>query len=891
MRSERWLFTIPLRLRSLFRRAQADQELDDELRDHVDQKTEEYVAKGLAPEEARRQALLEMGGIEKRKEECRDARRVNWIQDLAQDLQYAVRILRKSPGFTIVAVLTLAVGIGANTAIFSVVNGVILKPLPYPHPEQLVSVRLNAPGINWLDMPLGASDYLTFRNENRTFQDIGLYREDLANLTGIGKPERVRELQVTDTLLPILGVRPVVGRRFYRQDTLTGSPATAMLSYGYWQSKFGGNPEIIRRTIVLDGEPHQVIGVMPTNFHLLDESDAAVIVPLRFDPNKTYLGDFTYEGIARLKPGTTLAEADADEARMIPITLRSFPPYPGYSLEMFHKAGIGPDILPLKQVVIGNVSKLLFILMGGISMVLLIACANVANLLLVRTEGRRHELAIRAALGATSGRLAKGLFVESLTIGLMGGVLGLGLAYGALRMLVAIAPSSLPRLDEIGIDPKVLLFSLAAALFASLLSGFASVLKHAGVRLGAGLREIGGILGHTRERQCAQNSLVAVQIAMVFVLLVCGGLMLRSFRALTRVDPGFIRPDNLETFRVHFSSTDTQSSANVVRAEQEIARKITGLPGVTSVSFASSVPMDGERYLNPIYPEGREYQQGQITPMQHFNFVAPGYFQTMGIPLISGRDLTWSETYEMRPVALVSENLADEYWGSPANALGKRFRVASTDGWIRIIGVVGNVRIDGMDKPAPTCIYRPVLERREVAFAVRSPLVGSQSFLSEIRAVVSSVDANLPVANVHTLEFYYHQSVAQTSFTVVMLGIAGGMALLLGIVGLYGVIAYSVSRRAREIGIRMALGAQPLNILRLVLKRGTTLILIGLAAGIAFAVGLTRLLGSLLYDVKPTDPLTFILVSLFLTAVALAASYIPARRAMRVDPMVALRYE
>ena len=876
----------------LFRRSRVEREMDEELRSHIAARADDLMrSEKLSRSEAQRRARLEFGGYQKYKEEIRESLGAHFVESLLQDVRYALRMLRKSPAFTAVAILTLALGIGANTAIFSVVNGVILKPLPYPHPEQLVSVRLNAPGINWLNMPLGASDYLTFHDQNRTFQDIGLYREDLANLTGIGKPERVRELQVTDTLLPILGVRPFVGRRFDRQDTLTTSPVTAMLAYAYWQSKFGGNPKIIGRTIVLDGEPHRIIGITPKNFHLLDEPDAAIIVPLKFDRNKTYLGDFTYEGIARLKPGASLAQANADEARMIPITLRSFPPYPGYSLEMFQKAHIGPDTLPLKQVVIGNVSKLLFILMGGIGMVLLIACANVANLLLVRTEGRRHELAIRAALGATSSRLAKGLLVESLTIGLMGGALGLGLAYGALRMLLAIAPSSLPRLDEIGIDGQVLLFSLAAALFASLLFGSVSALKHAGVRLGSGLREMGGILGQTRERHRAQNTLVAVQIAMAFVLLVCGGLMIRSFRALTRVEPGFIRPDNLETFRVHFSSTDIQSSANVVRAEQEIARKITGLPGVTSVTFASSVPMDGERWINPVFAEGRHYAEGQVAPMRRFIFVAPGYFQTMGIPLISGRDLTWSETYEMRPVALVSENLADEYWGSPANALGKRFRVASTDGWTRIIGVVGNVHIDGMDKAAPTCIYRPVLERREVAFAVRSPLALSQSFLGEIRRAVSSVDANLPVSRVHTLEFYYRQSVARTSFTLVMLGIAGGMALLLGIVGLYGVMAYSVSRRSREIGIRMALGAQPSNVLRLMLKRGTRLILIGLTIGIASAVALTRFLASQLYGVTATDLLTFISVAIILTLVAVAACYIPARRAMKVDPMVALRYE
>jgi predicted permease len=880
------------RIRAIARHRQSERELDEELQHHIELKTQEFIEAGMSPEEARHAALRAFGGIEQKKDECRDADRLRWVEDLIQDLRYSLRQLRGNAGFTAVAVLTLALGIGANAVIFSVVNGVLLKPLPYRHSGQLVSVRLNAPGIDWLNMPLGASDYLTFRSQNRTFQNIGLYRDDLDSLTGVGKPERVCELEVTEGLLPILGIQPFLGRRFDRQDSLTSSPRTAMLTYGYWKSKFGADQRVIERTIVLDGKPHEIIGVTPKNFHFLDEPDPAVIVPLRFDRSKTYLGGFTYEGVARLKPGISLGAANADEARMIPITLRSFPSHPGYSLEVFKKARIGPDVAPLKQVVVGNVSKLLFVLMGGIGMVLLIACANVANLLLVRTQGRRHELAIRAALGATRNRLARELLSESLILGLIGGTLGLGLAYGALRMLLAIAPSVLPRLDEIGIDAHVFLFSLGAALFASLLFGSISVLKHAGVRPSTGLREVGRILGQSRERHRAQNILVAVQIAMAFVLLVCGGLMLRSFRALTGVNPGYIRPNDIQTFRVHISSTDIRPSANVVRAEQEIARKIRGLPGVTSVTFASSVPMDGERWVNPVYPEGRDYAQGQIIPLRHFIFVAPGYFHTMGIPLISGRDLTWSETYKMRLVAVVSKNLADEFWGNPANALGKRMMcISSKDEWLRIIGVVGNVHVEGMNKAAPACVYRPVLERREVAFAIRSPLAGSQSFLREIRQTVWSVDANLPLANVHTLEFYDRKSVARTSFTLVMLGIAGGMALLLGIVGLYGVMAYSVSRRAHEIGVRMALGAQLRNILGLILGRGMMLTLIGLMVGIASSVGLTRFLSSQLYGVKATDPLTFFGVALLLTIVALCACYIPAHRATKVDPMVALHCE
>jgi predicted permease len=561
----------------------------------------------MTPEEARRRARLKLGGVDQVKEECRDVGAARFVETLLEDIRYGLRQLRRNPGFTAVAVITLALGIGATTAIFSVVNGVLIKPLPYLHPEQLVSVLLNAAGLNQRNVGLGPSDYFTYRDQNRTLQDIGLYKDDRDNVTGLGQPERVRELEVTDRLLPILGIPPSLGRWFDRQDGMPSSPRTAILTYGYWESQFGGDRNVIGRTIVLDGEPYQIIGVMPKRFHFLDEPDPALILPLRFDRNKTDLGDFDYEGLARLKPWETIAEANADEARMIPIVWRAFPPPPGLSLELFKKARFGPDVVPLKQAVVGDLGKLLWVVMGGMGIVLLIACANVANLLLVRTEGRQQELAIRAALGASPGRIAGGLLVESLVVSSMGGALGLVFAFGGLWVLDAMAPAGLPRLNEIGVNGTVVLFTVAVSVAASPLFGSAPVLKYAGVGIGVRMREVGRILGQGKQQHRLQNTLVAVQIGLAFVLLVCSGLMIRTFRALADVKPGFSHPDQVQAFRVHIPDTDVHGAVNVVRAEQEIADKSGALPGVISVGLSSSAPMDGNDLLDPVFAKDRTY--------------------------------------------------------------------------------------------------------------------------------------------------------------------------------------------------------------------------------------------------------------------------------------------
>ena len=821
--------------------------------------------------------------------------------EFTEQLKQVLRRLRRAPMFTVITLITLAAGVGANTAVFSVVEGVLLKPLPYPHPEALVGVWHVAPGLDLPEVNIAPSNYFIYREQGRTFQDIGIYQLDSDSVTGVGEPEQVRALDVTDGVLPILGVPPMLGRWFNRTDGTPGSPDTVILTYGYWRRKFGADRSIVGRNITVDGKPRQIVGVMPQNFHFLDSEEPAVIAPLQFDRNKTTLGNFSYEGLARLKSGVTLAGANADVARMIPIVWASFPAPPGFSLELFKQARVGPNIRPLMRDVVGDVGKLLWILMGSIGLVLLIACANVANLLLVRAKGRQQELAIRAALGASRGRIAGELLFESMVIGLLGSMLGLALAYGALRVLIALAPAGLPRVSDIGIDVPVLLFALGVSLLASLLFGSIPILKYAGARLGTGLREGGRTLSQGRERHRARNTLVVVQVGLAFVLLICSGLMIRTFRALTHVNPGFASPAELQTFRITITTPDVSDPEKVVRMQEEMLHKIEAIPGVSSVGLTQSVPMDGNHWQDPVLAQDRSYQEGQLPPLRRFKFASPGLFRTLGIPLLAGRDFTWSETYERIPVAIVSGNLAREFWGSPANALGKRIRVSSKDDWREIVGVVGDVHEDGMNEEAPTTAYWPIFMnrfesdqvqiRRTLAFVIRSPRAGSESLMKEARQAVWSVDANLPLADVRTAEYYYSKSLARTSFTLVMLAIAGGMALLLGTVGLYGVIAYSVSQRTREIGIRIALGAQQRELTGMFIRQGLVLAGVGVAGGLVVAFATMRLMSSLLFHVSPADPVTYGCVCVGLAGTAALASYIPSRRASAVDPVEALRAE
>jgi len=800
--------------------------------------------------------------------------------------------------FTLVTVLTIAIGVGANAAIFSVINGVLLKPLPYPDPERLVGVWQSAPGIGIKDLNASPSDYFTFRDENRTMQQFGVWTGGSVSVTGLAAPEQVQSLTVTEGTLNALGVQPLFGRWFNATDDRPGSADTAILTYGYWQRRFGGDVSVVGRQIRVDGQSKQIIGVMPQNFRFLDQKPD-LILPQQFDRAKTTLGNFSYQALGRLKPGVSLAQANADLARMIPIVNTKFAPPPGFSAKIFESARIAPNVRPLKRDVVGDLGKVLWVLMGSIGVVLLIACANVANLLLVRAEGRQHELAIRVALGAGSARVGREFLMESVFLGLAGGAAGLGLAYAALRLLAVIAPASLPRIENITIDPRVLLFTLAISLVAGVLFGIMPAIKYAGASVSGTLRAGGRSLSQSREAHRARNTLVVLQMALAVVLLIGSGLMIRTFQALRQVQPGFTHPEELQTLAVFLPDAHIKKPEQVIRTFQEIQRKISGVPGVSAVAFANSVPTDGNNSTDLLYAEDKDYKEGQLPPLRRFKFVAPGFFQTMQTRLILGRDFTWTDTYDHRNVTIVSENMARELWRSPAGALGKRVREGMNDSWREIVGVVQDVHSDGPDQKAPTTVYWPMMMpkfwgnemfvQRRAVFAIRGSRAGSDSLIKEVRQAVWSVDPDLPLESVRTMAEVYRGSMARSSFTLVMLAIAGGMALLLGVVGIYGVISYSVSQRTREIGIRIALGARETSLRAMVVRQGVWLAAGGVAIGILAAVALTQIMASFLFAVSPVDPITYVAVAAGLVAVAAAASYVPAYRASTINPVEALR--
>jgi predicted permease len=820
---------------------------------------------------------------------------------ISLELKHVIRRLRRAPAFTVIALLTLAIGIGANSAIFTVINGVLLKPLPYTDPERLVGVWLTAPGFGFpRHFDSSPASYFTFREENRTFQDIGLYRTDAVTVTGFAEPEQVRAVSVTDGTLPILGVHPVLGRLFHHRDDSVGSPETVLLSNVYWQRKFGSSTSILGRDLVVDGKARQIIGVLPPGFHL-DDPKAALFLPFQFDRHKVTIGNFSYSAVARLKPGSTLAQANADVARMLPLMSEKFEPVRGATLDTFRRARLGPDVHPLKQDVVGDIGKVLWIVMGVMGIVLFIACANVANLLLVRAEGRQHELAIRVSLGATYRRLARELLLESSVLGIAGGALGLLMASFVLQLLIAIAPAELPRLDQVSIDIPSLLFTFCISLIGGLLFGLVPVLKYAGRQIGSVLRESARTFSDGRERHRTRSGLVILQVALALVLLISSGLMIRTFEAMRHVQPGFTDPATIQSFRIYIPEADVKEPERVARVFEEMENKLASIPGVQSVAISNSVTMDGLSDNDPVIPEDHAQTERDTTVLRRYKFVTPGYVRTMGNSLIAGRDIAWTDIHANRPVVLISQNLARLYWGTPEAAIGKRVRENMNGTYREVIGVVADEHDNGPDQRPPYIVYWPfvmhnfwgnqVRIERNMAFVVRSRRAGSESFLNDVRRSIWSVNPNVPIANVQTVEQIYHKSMARTSFTLVMLAIATGMALLLGLIGIYGVISYVVSQRTREIGIRMALGASHHAVRRMFIGYALSLVTAGVAAGIVVGSGVTRTMQALLFETSPLDPLTYISVSLVLLIAALFASYFPARRATTVDPVEALRIE
>ncbi|MGE0706200.1 MAG: ADOP family duplicated permease, partial [Vicinamibacterales bacterium] len=844
--------------------------LDDDIRDHIEREAEENVARGMTVEKARRAALRTFGGMLRAKEDARAIWVPLWAGQTVQDVRFALRSWWRSPAFAGVVVLTLALGIGATTAIFTVVHSIVIKPLPYPDSDRLLRIGHRIGGIEQMYFSDGI--LAAYVSQTRAFQEVGAWDPDslTATVTGLGTPEEVRLLIASRGLLAALGVPPVLGRWFSEREDSPGAAPTVLLSHAYWQQRFGGNREVLGRVLTIHGQPHEIIGVMPAAFGF-QEPD--IIQPLQADPDAVG-GIFRLTGIARMKPGVSIQQAEDDVARILEAWFEASGVNGDRSVEWL------PALRPLKQDVIGNIAGSLWVLMGAIGVVLLMACANVVTLLLVRTDRHHQEFALRMALGAHWTRLARSFLIESLTLAIAGGLVGVGLAYGGLQLLLVLAPGNLPRLNEIAIDPVALGVAVLVSVLSGLLFGLGPILKYARPQISTGLASVGRRLVGTRESYRSQTTLVAAQIALALVLLISAGLMIRSFQNLRGVQPGFSQPHDVQTFTVSIPRPEVTDPVRVTHMQQEIVERVRAIPGVDAVAFATRVPMDETTRWSSAITAQDPPETRRTPPNRHVRLVSPGFFHALGIPLVAGRDFTWTDHYERREVTIVSENLAREFWGSPSLALGRQIRefYDARSPWREIVGVAGDVYDDGVHQDPPATVYWPAgwtsrtfgiagFQPRQVTFVVRSRRTATPGFLGEIGEAVRGVHSSLPVAQVRTLGQIYDQSMARTSFTLVMLAIAASMAVLLSGVGLYGVIAYAVSRRRREIGIRLALGAQPRDVLRLFVCRGLALTAIGVSIGLLLAAGVTRLMRALLFGVTPLDPITFMLVPVALVTV------------------------
>lgn len=880
---------------NLFRREGIERELDAEVGGYARLLEEENMRQGMKPEEAHRAARLELGGAEQVKEEVRGVRAGAWLEALWQDLRFAVRVLRKNPGFTVVAVLTLAIGIGANVGVFSVVNGVLLNPLPYPHPEQLVALHESKPNFATGSIPF--LNFQDWRKENRTFSGMILSRGFSYNLTGSGEPERLQARLVSAPFFSVLGVNPLIGRDFAPGEDSIGAAPYVMISASLWQRKFGASPGVLGRPLRLDDRDYTIIGVVPASFDLFTRSfnNVDLYVPLGQWSNKAiqYRGaGLGLHGFGRLKPGVTIEQARADMAG-VTNTLAS--EYPDVDKDT------GASIIPLRQEMLGSVRPILLILLGAVVFVLLIACVNVGNLLLARANGRSREVAIRGALGAGAGRLIRQLLTESVLLSLIGAGLGLAIATWGTRAVLRVLPMNLPRASEVGLDGSVLAFTFGLSLLCGILFGLAPALKITRSDLHATLKE--GGRGSSGAKHRAQGVFVALEMAMALVLLIGAGLMIRSLSALWSVNPGF-QADGVLHFGLSYPVSLAKAPLDTIRATlRETELRFAAVPGVSSVSLSwGALPMwteDDEGF----------WLQGQPKPASESDMygyldyiVGPDYLKTMHIPLLRGRFFTSHDDTHAPTVVVIDESLARQYFGDQ-DPIGRRLEFETRPTEAEIVGVVGHVKQWGLDGDAKqklqAQIYLPMLQQDGLVMPLIVPGVDvvvrcattAAACFDGLRRANSDMNAEQVIYGFDSMNEIIAGSLAERRFSMILLGAFAACALVLAMIGVYGVMSYSVGRRTNEIGIRIALGAPRSNVFRLVLGEGLRLAAIGAAAGIVCALLLARLLSSLLFGISAHDPLTFAAVAVLLGAVAALACWIPAYRAMRVDPMVALRHE
>ena len=888
-------------IKRLFRRKRTEIQLDSELRFHLEQRAADLAEAGMAPEQAARRARIEFGGMEAIKEACRESRRVQVIETLLQDIRYGLRMMRRNLGFTAVTIATLALGIGANTAIFSVVNGVLLNPLPYPKPEQLVGLHQSK--ANFLNGAISFPNFLDWRKDNRSFSSMAIMRRYAFSMTGSGEAEQLSGVFISTDFFDLLGVKPMIGRTLRREEDRIGAAPVALLAAGLWQRKFGSAPDVLGKSITLDGKSFTIIGVVPASFQLpfQDNRVRDVYVPIG-QWNNPFLArrsaPLGIHGIGRLRPGVTLEQARADMARVTANLAAAFPDV---------NKGCGASLIPLRKQIVGDVQPFLIVLLAAVGFVLLIACVNVANLLLARSTARTREFAVRVALGASPRRIMRQLLTESILLAAAGGLLGLGLAAWGEGVLLRNLPAALPRSVEIKLDAHVLIFTMLISLLCGIVFGLAPAFKISRPDVLTRAKE--GGQNASRGRHRTQAAFVVVEIATALVLLVGAGLMVRSLTRLWSLDPGFDE-HNILTFNISLppSMTMTKAPPDVIRAAfRQLDDKIASVPGVQAVAPSwGAIPLGGD-------DEALFWMEGQPKPatMNDMNWalsyvVGPEYLKVMRTPLLRGRFLEARDDEHSPPVAVIDDSFAAKFFPNQ-DPIGKRINLAGSDPGpgtppIQIIGVVKHVKqwsLDKDDQLLQAQLYRPFMQLPDSGMALAPSSTGMlvrgegdpMALFDSIRGMLRQLSGEHVAYGARSMEQAISQSLATQRYSMILLGGFAGLALLLSSVGIYGVISYVVGQRTQEIGIRVALGARRSHVLRLVIGDGARLILLGLGTGIAAALALTRLMAALLFAVSPTDPLTFTSVAALLMVVALTACYIPARRATRVDPTMALRAE
>ena len=867
-------------LGAVTKRSRMEREMDAELRFHIEAFAEDLVRRGVLREEALRRARIEFGGVERAKEECRDARGVSFLENLFQDLRFGLRMLRKSPGFTAVAIITLALGIGANTAVFTVVNGVLLRAMPFPEADRLFLVSL-APQGGPFDWQPGVSDrdYLAFRDQDQTFERIASFTiGTTANMTGAGDPVQIPVAYVTPEFFPVLRTNPEIGRAFLAGEGEPGNENVVVLSNELWKERFSADSEVLGKTIRLDGVSRTVIGVMPPGFAF---PDAKVWMPLAIHIDEH--NSFTRPVVGRLRPGVAPQQAQAE----LETFSENLPLGPGEN-----KRDRMPQIIPLKDLLVANIRPSLLVFAGAVAFVLLIACANVANLFLARAVGRGHEMALRSTLGAGRWRLVRQLLTESTLLSLSGGAAGILLAFWSVPALLALAPEGkIPRMEVIRMDGWVLAFTFGISVITGIFFGLAPSFQATRRNTRESLSQAGRSV--TASHEGIRGMLTISEIALALILLTGAGLMLKSFLRLRAVNPGF-SPSNVMTMTVDLPESTYRTAPQMRAFHERTLGELSRLPGVSASGAVNLLPLGERLTMGTFQVEGSQRPPGFMVDKP---CISPGYFRAMGILLLRGREFTEADNETAPGVVVVSQSVARTLWPSE-DPVGKRISMEDEpkpEDWLTVVGVVEDVKQKGLAKNSDPAIYQPYLQvsssffLSHMTFVVRTAS-RPESVAAAMRTVLRDVDKNQPIS-IASMDSLIATTTAETRFQVRLLATFALIALTLTIVGIYGVLAYSVAQRTPEIGVRMALGAQGADVLRMLLRKTLFLISLGIVIGGTGALALTRVLARFLFEVKPSDLPTFAMVTLALVSSALAASYVPIRRAMKVDPMVALRYE